>query len=260
MIRTCSQGRADAHMPQEALVQSLQTVRRHPWWRSRASLAVAALRRYGVAPPASILDVGCGWGVTLQALEQAGYRVAGLDISRRILELIDRPNRLLIEADLMAEAPSGLEPSDAVLALDVLEHLDDDRTAVQRLAQLVRPGGLVVLSAPALPELFSDFDAIQGHRRRYLPETLRGAFVGSGLTVQQVFWWGAWMVPVLRRMRQRDLDCQSPRRTYLDYLRLPPWPGPWIMTLAFAWEKQRALEGRLSTGTSLFAAAQRPAN
>jgi hypothetical protein len=46
-------------------------------------------------------------------------------------------------------------------------------------------------------------------------------------------------------------------KTYTDYLRLPPWPGPLLMRLAYRWEHASALNGRLKTGTSLFAVAMR---
>ena len=66
-----------------------------------------------------------------------------------------------------------------MLALDVIEHIDDDRDAVSKLGQLARPGGVVIVSVPALPEFFTEFDEIQGHRRRYLPETLQATFPDS---------------------------------------------------------------------------------
>jgi SAM-dependent methyltransferase len=257
MIRTWSKGEADDNMPENLLVDLEATVRRHPWWKARARLAIAVLKRYGIAPPAAILDAGCGWGTNLTALEAGGYRVRGLDISRRMLERLDRPDRTLIEADLTQPLPTGAEPADGVLALDVIEHIDDDRAAVDRLGQLVRPGGVVIVSVPALPELFSRFDEVQGHRRRYVPETVQAAFADSGLTVEKVFWWGAWMVPVLRRVRKAG-DTGDSRKTYADYLRLPPWPAPWLMGAAYAWEHGRALDGNLKSGTSLFAVARRP--
>jgi hypothetical protein len=107
---------------------------------------------------------------------------------------------------------------------------------------------------PALPELFSEFDEIQGHRRRYLPETLSAAFVNTGFSLSQVFWWGAWMVPVLRRMRARN---DKVKKTYAEYLRLPAPPLRWLMNAAYRFESSRALQGRLRTGTSLFAVAVR---
>jgi SAM-dependent methyltransferase len=245
-------------MPQQMLVETLESVRRHPWWHARADLALAMLRCQGIAPPASILEVGCGWGVNLDALEAAGYAVSGLDISRQILEHIDRPGRRLIEADLNRDLPVQAAVSDGLLALDVIEHIDDDVGAVKRFAQLLRPRGVAIVSVPARPDLFTEFDSIQGHRRRYLPENLRAVFPGSGLEVRAILWWGAWMVSVLRRMRKtKPGEVAKPARSYAEYLRLPPWPGPLLMKLFYAWEKSRALNGRLRTGTSLFAIAVR---
>lgn len=255
MIQTWSSGVADASMPEDLLVELSDAVRRHPWWVARADLALTLLRRNGIRPPAHVLDVGCGWGTNLDALENAGYRVSGLDISRRALERIDKAERDLIEADLSQDLPAGRPLADAVLALDVIEHIDDDRAALARIATLVRPGGIAIVSVPALPELFSHFDEVQQHRRRYLPDSLKAAFDGTELLIQSIFWWGAWLVPVLRRMRLRQSMAMRP--SYSDYLRLPPWPGPYLMALAFALEKPLAVCQKLRTGTSLVAVAAR---
>lgn len=258
MISTWSRGSPDSSMPEELLVETWRKVRAHPWWAARARLVVSLLGKQGIQPPASVLEAGCGWGVNLDALERAGYRVTGFDVSRRILEFIDRPDRHLAEADLMQDLPSAAGLSDAVLALDVIEHLDDDRAALSRLEKLVRPGGHLIVSVPALPELWSAYDAVQGHRRRYLPATLRQAFSGTNLELTHVLWWGAWMVRVLRatRLNARGLP-KDPAQTYAHFLRLPPWPGPWLMRLAFAWEHRRTLAGKLRTGTSLVAVSIR---
>jgi SAM-dependent methyltransferase len=245
-------------MPETLLVDTWQKVRRHPWWAARARLAVSLLHQNGVRAPASVIEAGCGWGVNLDALEKAGYRVTGLDISRRILELVDRPDRCLVEADLRQDLPGDVKFSDAVLALDVIEHLDNDRAALDRLGDLVRPGGLAIISVPALPELWSEYDEIQGHRRRYLPASLREAFKGTILELRDLIWWGTWMVPILRTTRSRTAaSSQMPAKTYADYMALPPWPVPCLMRAAFAWEHGRALKSKLKIGTSLFAISVR---
>jgi 2-polyprenyl-3-methyl-5-hydroxy-6-metoxy-1,4-benzoquinol methylase len=259
MIRAWSEGNADDNMSEDILVDLMALVRRHPWWRARARLTIDLLKARGVHPPARILDAGCGWGVTLDLLERRGYRPVGLDISRATLGRLDRADRDLVVADLTRPIPGGVEPFEAVLALDVIEHIDDDRAVVARLAQLAAPGGVVIVSVPALPELFSEFDSIQGHRRRYLPERLRAAFDGSGLAVEQVLWWGGWMVPLLKRQRRkpRALAGESPADVYRRHLALPPWPGPWALGAAFALDRRRALRREGRTGTSLFAIARR---
>ena len=263
MIRTWSRGVADDHMGEEILVRTGHAVRRHPWWSARARLTRALLARQGVRPPARILDAGCGWGVTLEALEAAGHRPAGLDVSPRLLARLDRPGRDLIEADLARPLSEwdATEAFDAVLALDVIEHLDDDRAAVATLAGLVAPGGTLIVSVPAQPALFSEFDAIQGHRRRYEPAGLERAFEGSGLDLRSVLWWGAWMVPILRRRlgRDRARPGDDPAEIYLRHLALPPWPGPLALRAAYAAEHPLAVRGILPTGTSLFVVARREA-
>jgi 2-polyprenyl-3-methyl-5-hydroxy-6-metoxy-1,4-benzoquinol methylase len=261
VIQTWSEGIADENMPEDILVDLVSIIHRHPWWKARTALTLRLLDRLGVRPPARVLDAGCGWGTTLEGLERAGYRVTGMDISRRMLDRLDRADRSLFLGDLSCDFPDDVERFEAVLALDVIEHIDDDRGAVTRLARVVRPGGAVVVSVPALSDFFTEFDEVQGHRRRYLPETLRSAFADSGLDVERVFWWGQWLVPMLRRQRQKKkgVPGETTSQTYRRYLTLPPFPGPQVMSLGFALEQRRAVEGKLHTGTSLFAVARRPA-
>jgi SAM-dependent methyltransferase len=258
MISVLSEGSADEVMPETMLTTTLDRVRKHPWWHARADLAIEVLRRNGVLPPATVIDVGCGWGVTLEAMETAGFTVIGLDISRQILEKIDRPKRQLIQADLRQPVSNLAGQADALLLLDVIEHVDDDQQVLHHSAALLRPGGIAVISVPARPDLFSEFDEIQGHRRRYLPDRLGEAFSNTGLVVESIFWWGQWMVPLLsRRNKKRQGDAAGGAKTYADHLKLPPWPIPEIMRLVYAWEQPRALERKLHTGTSLFAIARR---
>jgi SAM-dependent methyltransferase len=259
MLATWTVGNADQCMDQDILVNLQEIIHGHPWWQARAQLAVALLRQAGVHPPARVLDAGCGWGVTLKALERRGYRVSGLDISRRCLQQLLRPGRQLIEADLTQPLPPGVPRFHAVLALDVIEHLDDDQGALGRLAELTEPGGVVLVSVPALPQLHSEFDEVQGHRRRYLPGMLRRAFVGTGLTVQRILWWGQWLVPLLNRRCKGRLAADEPAaETYRRYLALPSWPGSLVLRLLFDLEKYRTLKGESVTGTSLFALVRRP--
>jgi len=254
LIQVLTEQSADDGMPEQMLTETLALVRKHPWWQARARMALAVLRANGIHPPKTIMDVGCGWGVNLDALEASGYKAVGMDISRNILQMIDRPTRHLLQVDLRKPVPGFQAKADALLLLDVIEHVDDDRQVTQHCGELLRPGGLGIVSVPARPDLFSAFDEIQGHRRRYLPDRLRAAFANTGLQVRQIFWWGQWMVPLLRRRnKSSSADKAASARTYADYLRLPPWPGPLVMRLLYLWEQPRAIRGKLQTGTSLFA-------
>ena len=112
MITRWSDGPADSHMAEEILVEQAGRIRRHPWWRARARLTLRLLENLGIHPPARVIDVGCGWGVTLAALESRGYQATGLDISTKTLAMLDRERtgRNLIEADLTRPWPPACTP------------------------------------------------------------------------------------------------------------------------------------------------------
>jgi 2-polyprenyl-3-methyl-5-hydroxy-6-metoxy-1,4-benzoquinol methylase len=257
MILTWSSGTPAENMDEEILVSLSDIVSRHPWWAARTDLVLAMLEGLGILPPASVLEVGCGWGINLQALEAAGYQITGLDISRRALDKLDRPHRQLIEADLSLGLPDSLPTYDCVLALDVIEHIDDDHQAVRELGRLLNPGGRVIISVPALPDLYSEFDAVQGHRRRYTAQSLRACLEGAGFIVEDVLWWGQWMVKPLRARKRhtRSQPGDTNVDVYRRYLALPPWPAPWAMRIMFRIDRWRTLRHRNATGTSLIAIA-----
>lgn len=75
---------------------------------------------------------------------------------------------------------------DSVVAVNVLEHIEDDAGALRRMAGLVRPGGTIVLWVPAYQQLYGEFDRLVGHVRRYTPRTVSAAAHRAGLTVREV--------------------------------------------------------------------------
>ena len=260
MITSWSSSTRETNMNEEILIALRDIVSRHPWWAARAKLILALLARLRLLPPASVLEAGCGWGTNLEALEAAGYKVTGLDVSRKILDQLDRPHRQLIEADLSRPMPGSLPTYDCVLARDVIEHIDDDHQAAWELGRLLNPGGRAVFSVPALPELYSEFDEVQGHRRRYTAQSLRTCLEEANLVVEDMLWWGQWMVQLLktRKGHRRGRSGDTEVDVYRRYLSLPPWPIPWGMKIMFALDRRRTLRRQNVTGTSLIAiAAQR---
>ena len=258
-IEVWSRGDADTNMDQRILVRLAERVRAHPWWHSRTALARWLLRRERVLPPARLLDAGCGWGSTFLALESDGYRMTGSDISDQMLERLDASQRRLAVCDL-TQATAVDETFEAVLAMDVIEHIDDDVAAARQLCRLLRPGGLLILSVPALPELYGEFDAIQGHRRRYTAETLKETLETAGFRGIRLWWWGQLIYYLIRHQRaqKKGLPGETPDQTYLRYLELPGYPLRWSMQAAFCVDRWLTRLGVCRTGTSLLAVARRP--
>lgn len=73
-----------------------------------------------------------------------------------------------------------------LVAYNVLEHIDDHVTALRSMAQLVQPGGYLVLVCPAFPFAMSPVDIATGHVRRYTRRSMSAALTAAGLQVQTV--------------------------------------------------------------------------
>jgi 2-polyprenyl-3-methyl-5-hydroxy-6-metoxy-1,4-benzoquinol methylase len=68
---------------------------------------------------------------------------------------------------------------DAILYIDVLEHIEHDAEELRRAAALLGRGGCIVVLSPAFGFLYSEFDRAVGHFRRYTRRTLAAAFPAS---------------------------------------------------------------------------------
>ena len=95
-----------------------------------------------------------------------------------------RDPRVVVETVDLDDAPSASHS--AIVALNVLEHIEDDRRALRNAASLVRPGGRVVVLVPAFPFAAGNFDHALGHHRRYTKSTLRSAYEDAELSPEMI--------------------------------------------------------------------------
>ncbi|AXY76952.1 class I SAM-dependent methyltransferase [Paraflavitalea soli] len=82
-----------------------------------------------------------------------------------------------------------LQQFDTVVALNVIEHIEDDKKAVSNCMQLLKAGGHLIVLVPAFQFLYNSFDKELGHFKRYTGRSLRALEKGAGLEVihQQYF-------------------------------------------------------------------------
>ena len=99
----------------------------------------------------SILDIGCGGGLIAEPLTRLGARVTGIDASEKTIE-VAKAHAALMNLDIQYSCTTAEELAatqqhyDAVLALEIVEHVTDVRGFIQICQQLVKPGGLVIFS------------------------------------------------------------------------------------------------------------------
>lgn len=116
----------------------------------------------------------CGAGTGTFAEEMMPYcRVLAIDDHEESMELARRklgPDG--VKKGSCTSLPLGEKSVDVLTALDVIEHVEHDRQALAEFARVTKPGGIVVITVPALMSLWSDWDVALHHFRRYTRPTL----------------------------------------------------------------------------------------
>jgi SAM-dependent methyltransferase len=223
---------------------------RHWWYRARREILAALIaREIRLGGGARILEIGCGTGHNLEMLERFG-RADGIEI--------DPAARAVAEARLgrpIGSSPlpelTGVEDGayDLIAILDVLEHVEEDRAALESIARKLRPGGRILIAVPAHPWMWSAHDEVNHHKRRYTKKTLKAVIGAAGLRIEKLSWFNSLLFPLAAAARlagrvtgKEDSDDK-----------LPPKPVNSLFEAIFGLE--RYLVGRvpLPPGVSLVA-------
>jgi SAM-dependent methyltransferase len=148
----------------------------------------------------SILNAGCGSGELCVRLAQAGHRVLGIDPAAEYVQLarVNARRAGLYNCTFRVsfiETMPDREMFDCVMATDVLEHIEDDRRAFEKLVQRVKPGGVVIITVPGGQWLFGYHDECIGHYRRYSRRRLQ-RLVKDLCHVDECRYFGFTLIPV----------------------------------------------------------------
>jgi SAM-dependent methyltransferase len=154
----------------------------------------------------TLLDAGCGAGTTLIELHRVYPELclSGCDLNLPALQVAHDRARSLnwFQADV-GDLPYRDE-FDVILALDVIEHLDDDDLALRSIVDALTPGGGVILTVPQHQFLWSRVDEIGHHRRRYGRGELLQKVDEAGLRVLRTLSYSYLLFPLLLLHRWFD--------------------------------------------------------
>ncbi|MDI6772776.1 MAG: class I SAM-dependent methyltransferase [bacterium] len=157
-----------------------------------------------------VLDVGAGVGNLTVHLLRGGYDVTCTDVNEgNLSELAARVPGVRTVVDDLARA-SMAERFDAVVCVNVLEHIQDDIGALQNARRMLDEAGRLLLIVPAGEAAFGSLDEADGHFRRYSRPRLAAALKTAGYEIMEmrymnmlglIGWW--WEGKVLRRRVHR---------------------------------------------------------
>lgn len=194
-----------------------------------------------------ILEVGCSSGFLLSQLKKSfsDHVIIGSDfISSSFPSILQRVSGIpLIEIDINR---SGLDEAsiDSVVALNVLEHIQDDVLALGEIYRILKEHGTVVLEVPACNWLYDDYDAELLHYRRYSMRELCLKCENAGFKVLKKYYVGFFPFPffaavkfsniILSKFRSRD--CEENKKSIVES-RITSTVGNKVLSLALQSER-----------------------
>jgi ubiquinone/menaquinone biosynthesis C-methylase UbiE len=177
---------------------------RHFWFRARGAMVTWAIERHFGAPR-SVMEIGCGVGGMLARIRGAfpDAALTGSDIHTAALPYTAArlPGAALLQMDA-TRMPFDAE-FDVIAACDVIEHIERDDLALAEMHRAVKPGGGIVVTVPQDPKLWSAWDELSFHQRRYTRPQLLATVQAAGFRVERLVSMSSLVYPLLRLTRGR---------------------------------------------------------
>jgi SAM-dependent methyltransferase len=154
------------------------------WFQGRKHILFKMIRHYDLLKngKARVLDIGCGTGLILQGISGESCAI-GVDFSAKALSFCEKRNlKNLVRGDVR-DLPIATSSVDLVLALDLLEHIEDDKGLMNEIRRVLRPEGYLLATVPAHRYLWSEHDEALHHYRRYSKTDFRDLVKKEGFTL-----------------------------------------------------------------------------
>ena len=161
----------------------------HWWFTERRRLFSRLIAGLHLPADGPILDIGTSTGTNLRMLRDLGFsRVEGVDTSTESVRWCESKGLGHVTLGDVCNLPFEDASFEMVLATDIIEHVDDDATAIREIRRVLKPGGFVLVTVPAFMSLWGLQDDVSHHKRRYLAEQVLSRVTGAGLVVLQSFY------------------------------------------------------------------------
>lgn len=184
--------------------------------KASRQVALEQLGKYIDGGSPVVLDVGCSSGAMLRSMKERfpEATVIGSDCVPEHLEslAIELTGMPVLQFDVV-ECPFPDASVDAVVMLNVLEHIENDAEAIRQVKRILKPGGILVLEVPAGPSLYDVYDRYLLHFRRYNLAGLQDLMDGAGFKIVQQSHLGCFLYPLFSFVKKRNQRHLKENRT-----------------------------------------------
>lgn len=175
----------------------------HWWHKAKRRFVKQLITTHIHKKSLTILDVGCGTGKSMDELSSLGG-VWGVDISDEALLFCKKRNLTHVKKGEAEHLPFQKDFFDVVCALDVLEHVDDE-ASIREIKRVLKNNGFIIISVPAFSWLWSKWDEVLHHKRRYDKKQLERILKKEGFAILKNTYIHSFLViPILiiRKLKQ----------------------------------------------------------
>lgn len=228
------------------------------WFVARRKLLNDLMAELRTSPAKTkLLDVGCGTGLNLSVLAKYGTAF-GADTSPDALKYgASRGYDSLVLSN--AEKLDFDEASfDVVTALDVLEHTDNDCTALKEVLRVLKPEGWLIVTVPAYGFLWTEHDEALHHRRRYTSHELRNKMTNAGFDMRRCTYFITLLFFPIFFLRFAQSLTKKSIEPKTSHMILPGWLNALLVRLLDV-ERWMLRWINLPFGVSVVAVARKPA-
>src|SRR3989344_4554281 len=156
---------------QKYLYQDLYTQEDRHWWhRAKRAMVFTVASKFLNQKIPKILDVGCGTGKNLENLNKLG-KTWGIDNSKEAIEFCKKRGLVNLKLAEAENTKLPLSYFNLITLLDVLEHTDDNKTLAE-MHRILDRKGIIIITVPAFNWLWSNWDVVLHHKRRYTKKSL----------------------------------------------------------------------------------------
>jgi len=177
--------------------------KQHWWFVTKKNIILDTIGRHLKLKSSSmILDIGCGSGLMLNDLEKIG-QTNGMDMSNEAIqfskEIFNGPVK---QGSLPNQVPYPESAFELITALDVIEHIDDDVASLEAIKRLLSTSGRAVITVPAYMFLWSEFDEMNEHKRRYTLTELQQKLIMAGFHIEKISYFNTLLFPIVYIVRK----------------------------------------------------------